>query len=407
MSIENIKNYIPLATWKSLYSTTERPYYDVAGKVYYNKLEAIRETDRISKATGIGPWFILRFNCFNSLSQCDFSKEPQETYDELCVQRAKQLRDKYKYIRLWYSGGVDSHTTLKSFYRAGVAIDEIVCVRQENLGGYENYEANLVVKPNLQKIQAWFPNTKITDLNYFFNIANNDYDSDKFQSKLQRILPGWHLFRSVACGFDIKQDLLDQYYDGNNCELVGEPKPSIIKKNGKWYSYILDNTLEGVLPLPGLELFHLSRDFPQIYIKQCHMLKNNYEKLLEGKTDSYSKEIDKDQDRKNVFLQRFNEWDINDISIKHNKWAKNFKVNGDNPAMVLADNYLTKSSEFSQHYKKFELMFQKEVYDQYKDYFDLGLKWKNTKGLLSLFWCLDEHGCLTADELWPTGFGVY
>lgn len=406
MAKENTKNYIEADFWRSLFASTERPYYDVAGKVYYNKLEAIIETDKISKQTGIGPWFILRFNCFNSLSTVNFSVEPDNSYQQLCVQRAQQLRDKYKYIRLWYSGGVDSHTVLKSFYTAKLPIDEIVTVKQDDIGEYQNYEAKLVVRSNLEKIKNWFPAAKIRELDYSIDLSNNNFDSDKFQSKLLRLAPGWHLFRNVSSAFDLDQNLLEQY-NSSHCELVGEPKPSVIKKDGKWYTYILDNTIEGVLPLPGLELFHLSRDFPQIYIKQCHMLKNNFEKLLIGKKDSDSKILDKDFEQKNIFLQRFNEWDQNNISQRHNKMAKSFAKNRDNPPMIIADLHLKHNAEFSNDYKKFTQAMQVNIYDKYINYFDMGDKWKSPKGMFSLFWCLDEHKSLTTDQLWPLGFGNY
>ena len=137
------------------------------------------------------------------------------------------------------------------------------------------------------------------------------------------------------------------------------------------------------------------------------MLKAEYEKLLGNDAEYKSKDLDKDIDRKNIFLQRLNELDTNNISIKHNKWAKDFKINGDNAGMILADEFMSNSSELQNAYNKFSNMFQKEIYEQYHEYFDLGRKWKTTKGMFSLFWCLDEHQCLTTDELWPKGFGNY
>jgi len=406
MAIENTKKYINAAIWQSLFASTERPYYDVAGKVYYNKLEAIVETDKLSKQTGIGPWFILRFNCFNNLSTVDFSSEPSLSYQELCVQRAQQLRDKYKYIRLWYSGGVDSHTALRSFYEANLPIDEIVTVRQDDIGKYHNFESTQVVKPNLAKIRAWFPTAKITELDYTIDLNNNDFDSDRFQSKLLRMVPGWHLIRNPSSAFDLDHTLLREFDNCSHCELVGEPKPRVIKKDNKWYTYILDSTIEGVLTLPGLELFHLSRDFPQLYIKQCHLLKHAYEKLMQGQPDYYSKTFDKNYEQKNIILQRHNEWDTQNISQRHNKWAKPV-ADKDQPVMIFAHDYFAVSSEFETQYKKFSAVFKKNIYDVYQNYFDAGQNWKHTKGMFSIFWCLDEHKSLTVDQLWPNGFGNY
>ena len=52
--------------------------------------------------------------------------EPQETLDELYDKRARELREKYDYIMLSYSGGADSHNMLQSFIRQGLHVDEII-----------------------------------------------------------------------------------------------------------------------------------------------------------------------------------------------------------------------------------------------------------------------------------------
>jgi len=71
--------------WMSLFERTNRPHYLVAGKPYYNKLQAIFETKKLSQQLNLSPWQILKFNCFDDLAAYDFSKEPTETYQELCV----------------------------------------------------------------------------------------------------------------------------------------------------------------------------------------------------------------------------------------------------------------------------------------------------------------------------------
>jgi hypothetical protein len=56
--------------------------------------------------------------------------EPNETLDELYDKRARELREKYDYILLSYSGGSDSHNVLMSFYRQGLHIDEVITNHQ-------------------------------------------------------------------------------------------------------------------------------------------------------------------------------------------------------------------------------------------------------------------------------------
>ena len=58
----------------------------------------------------------------------DWTVEPKESLDFLLAERAKQLRDRYDYIRFWYSSGSDSETVLQSFIKNNVFIDEIVSI---------------------------------------------------------------------------------------------------------------------------------------------------------------------------------------------------------------------------------------------------------------------------------------
>jgi hypothetical protein len=59
-------------------------------------------------------------------TQYNWSNEPASTLDQLYDRRAREIRDKYDYVVLNYSGGSDSHNILMSFHRQGLLLDEIV-----------------------------------------------------------------------------------------------------------------------------------------------------------------------------------------------------------------------------------------------------------------------------------------
>ena len=82
--------------------------YRVGDLKFYSKLEAIEMHTR----TGIHPHWDFNEAVFSSY---DWTVEPEENILELYRQRAQQLRDKYDYIILIYSGGADSETILQSF----------------------------------------------------------------------------------------------------------------------------------------------------------------------------------------------------------------------------------------------------------------------------------------------------
>jgi hypothetical protein len=56
----------------------------------------------------------------------DLTKEPTLSWDDLLKIRCWQLRDKYQYLVLCYSGGWDSSTALSAFVSNNIPIDEIL-----------------------------------------------------------------------------------------------------------------------------------------------------------------------------------------------------------------------------------------------------------------------------------------
>ena len=108
-------------------------------------------------------------------------REPIETLDQLYDRRCREIRERYDYVMLSYSGGADSHNILMSFVRQGLHIDEIIVntmdkannkftnidntdLRPENAAA----ELHLQTIPRLKEIVGQKPNTKITgcDISY-------------------------------------------------------------------------------------------------------------------------------------------------------------------------------------------------------------------------------------------------
>jgi hypothetical protein len=102
--------------------------------------------------------------------------EPTATLDELYDRRAREIREKYDYVMLAFSGGGDSNNVLESFLRQGLLIDEIVT---NVMGDYnsvtvfdpkviENWneaaEFKFQTLPRLEHVKNVSPRTKITIL---------------------------------------------------------------------------------------------------------------------------------------------------------------------------------------------------------------------------------------------------
>jgi hypothetical protein len=94
-------------------------YYSIGEKKYYSKVQALMDA---TKNNQFPEWNFNRkiFDLFN------WAEEPGVALRELYKIRAKQLREKYDYIRLEFSGGGDSTTAIFSFLLNNIHLDEIV-----------------------------------------------------------------------------------------------------------------------------------------------------------------------------------------------------------------------------------------------------------------------------------------
>jgi len=134
-------------------------YYDQLGQKYYSKFDALRSKNEIS----------LYFYDKEFL-EFDWKIEPKETLSELYKLRAQQLRDKYEYLILAYSGGIDSTNMLEAFYYNNIHIDEIIMVgafsQDSYYGSDENHNGEIYHNciPTLQMMNL--KNTKITYHDY-------------------------------------------------------------------------------------------------------------------------------------------------------------------------------------------------------------------------------------------------
>ena len=111
----------------------------------------------------------------DAFDRYDFSQEPSETLDALYDRRAREIREKYDYVVLSYSGGSDSHNILMSFYRQGLHIDEVIsnwvfeASKKFTIinslvddAWNQNAEYELHTKDRLQWIYDHMPKTKVT-----------------------------------------------------------------------------------------------------------------------------------------------------------------------------------------------------------------------------------------------------
>ena len=173
-------------------------YYTVNGVEFDSKIKALTHATQ----TGFSPEWHFNDMAYQSY---DWSKEPDLTLDQLYDIRTRDLREKYDYLILSYSGGADSHNILMSFIRQGIHLDEIVVNTMEkgnkkstNLVAGDVKATNAAAEhdlqtvPRLKEAAALLPNTKITvcDLtDYLFDYLEGKGDESWVFDKREGLNP--------------------------------------------------------------------------------------------------------------------------------------------------------------------------------------------------------------------------
>jgi len=106
----------------------ETPHYQVNNEKFFNRIDAIESCVKNN----------IKWPTFKVWEESLIMDEPQESFLDLCKLQAKRIRKKFKRIRIWYSGGYDSHTMLKAFFDAGLDVDEI-CIWRRFPGAVDNF----------------------------------------------------------------------------------------------------------------------------------------------------------------------------------------------------------------------------------------------------------------------------
>jgi hypothetical protein len=254
--------------------------YRVGDLKVYSKLEAIE----LHTKTGIHPHWDFNeavFDCY------DWTKEPDTPILELYRRRAQQLRDKYDYIILSFSGGADSTNILSAFTDNDIKLDEIVTyVNYEATGERDNFmnaEYFNVAQPKSEELKEKYPwiKSRVIDLstlalqhfvdketkfgwlyenNMFFSPNNTSKDSLPLKIK----------------------EWADMIHAGKKvCMLWGHDKPRILHTDGKFSFRFIDfidsgptvKSISGKQPYYD-ELFYWTPDLPELLIKQSHMIMN-------------------------------------------------------------------------------------------------------------------------------------
>jgi len=237
------------------------------------KHDALTYKKTLPHATVYFHWFDDAF------ARINVSVEPQQTHNELCRQRAQELRDTYSYLRLWFSGGADSQTALNSFIDNDIHLDEIILAQYpDNINNINPAETSdrenaIAALPALERIKDKLTRTKVTllrptvnDIGEWFNGATDPDKISGFDSldgnNCFAIELGW------ALGVKLKTPPPLDF-----CDIIGGSKVRLWKNSNRWYFYFPDSACHDSIFSSRTEDFFVSRTIPELYLKTVHMLK--------------------------------------------------------------------------------------------------------------------------------------
>ncbi len=312
-------------------------YYNDKLQTWTSRPEAVKDSS------------VTRFYFHNdTLSKVDWKTEPTETLQELYHKRAQQLRDKYEYLVLCYSGGIDSTQMLETFYYNGIHIDEILTVgalSQDSVyGSDENRNGDLYhnVFPTLNKLHL--PKTKITVADYskqFDNLDNfsliRDYGSDFYEDIGSYISPHHIWWR------DLKQNI-GRDNDKKTGVLFGVEKPQLRWDGAGCYTQFFDTFFTAYGNFQKTDNFervnfYSDQDTADIMKKQLHIFKrffyakgfNNYRMYQEFKKyhDQFANKLMYDLKNPLVFFSNKSPTSIlslRDVFINRDKNSAMYKL---------------------------------------------------------------------------------
>jgi hypothetical protein len=222
------------------------------------------------------PTFYLYDDVFD---QFDWSIEPAQSFQSLMEDRARQLRAKYDYLILSFSGGSDSTTIFNVFKKLNILIDEIVIGYHEDPSlGHPKEMINWTID------NKYSQSTKIT---VFTRDGNPEYlntiPDDYFTLPTSKYIGN--------CNYPFSERISNFLQDPrfNNLTpgiIFGAEKPRVLYRGGKWISTQLDKTFKWYMPQSdSCEFFYITPDAPLLAIKQAHILKNNIRRVVNPRSD--------------------------------------------------------------------------------------------------------------------------
>jgi hypothetical protein len=234
-------------------------------------------------------------------------EEPTQSLSELYSQRARQIREKYDHVVLFFSGGADCTNILNAFVDNNIPLDEVVSyVNYEATGDKNNnfngeiFNVAIPAIENVKLIQPWLRHT-IIDISQmtvdFFNQPQTKFDWIYFVNHYAS--PNNVARKDIRLSQPHWQRM---FVAGQRVGFVfGSEKPRVKGINGRYW-FAFEDVIDPAVPAQSQianhpwefnELFYWSPDMPQIPIKQAHVIKSWLKQQTSAEHPTFYQDNDK------------------------------------------------------------------------------------------------------------------
>lgn len=250
-------------------------YYRVGNKNFNFKINALEEATRTRQEV------IWDFNT-NVYQNLNWRVNTNVGLKNLYRIRAQQLRNKYDYLVLSFSGGADSFTVLKSFIDNNIKLDEIICdwpisyteSKHHNSSNAEaeNYlsEWDLAIKPMLKYVAEHHPDIKITVTDSLAELTTEDAEDTCTITQIHNYI-SVKRYRLIS---NRLKELNDRYAEV--AIVLGIEKPIATIERDIFCVFFSDEHCwfkSSIVDYKrNVEYFYWSADLPEIVLEQGHAI---------------------------------------------------------------------------------------------------------------------------------------
>lgn len=254
-------------------------WYECGDKHFHNIWQAFDH----QKQTGHFPTYKFDQEFVNSLKNIKRPKNLSHQYiKNLIVSRLKQLRKRYKYLRLALGGGTDSFSILKYCVAHDIYIDEVFCEMT-------SINKNLI-KPNLE----FEPALRFAE-QHVGSCIGTVVRSHPTINELEAVLTkGWYKDPNIVKGNHLpgRWHIISLYYKKTNLPLdetltiTGIDKPSVVQENNELFWCQLDSTISEMMGCENILPLFFDKENPELTVAMTYGLLDT--SVISGNLINYS-----------------------------------------------------------------------------------------------------------------------